>query len=98
MGGVEPQDEHHCIWPFFLRDNIFSYLEFLDISLGPLKFTDFTGDLRLVALVAKEFYPTLDTMNLQLVTFEIIQRGLHDSIQTSCSFACMKGRKEGLRF
>lgn len=40
--------------------------------LGPTDFTDFTGDLRWVSLVAKDFCPTLDTLNLQLVTFEMI--------------------------
>lgn len=31
--------------------------------LGPLDFTDFTSDFRLVALVAREIHPTLDTMH-----------------------------------
>ena len=57
---------------FFIYPEIFHFFGFSSLFLGPTVFTDFTGDLRWVSLVAKDFCPTLDTLNLQLVTFEMI--------------------------
>ena len=73
MGGVEP--ETNIIWLDFFFKNLlhtdFSYLEFLDFSLGLLilQISPVISDWWLSQLL--EFDPTLDTMN-QLVTFEMI--------------------------
>lgn len=60
MGGLEPQIEYHFIGRFFKFTR--RYFRFFGISsffLAPTDFTDFTGDLRLVALVAKDFLSNL---------------------------------------
>ena len=90
MGGVEPQT-NIILLDFFQKFTAHWFFIF-GISwffIGPLDFTDFTGDLRLVTLPAREFDPTLDTMNLQLFTFEMIDSKI---LEDPHFLGCLQGQ------